>query len=381
MKRKLAIGFFLAAFLTLVAAGAVAAERLSVRNIVDEHAIPMANESSGDTYSAEETRKLLSLAEENGIELSQAAKESISRSLQYGEGYYKEEMIMALAKAEFGEAPASWSLEVQKWFDDACVAIGFVDEPQKAMPSADEITQEAALQKAVNYIETQYGSSYDLNDPSIYRIGVQYINGLADGAYNGNYWSVQYEPLTLEAAEYWVYLNNQGDVWNSSARFGITENAEFDTVCDRYQAIYGWDYRNWDHSILQSFHDAVTHCKPSNSRMYLSLMQTDYPDIGENAISPDLAAQLGAEAVHLDKYQIESTVYIGATPNPVWRIGYYVQTGEESGDYYAVEVDSLTGEVKSTEQKNGGYMYHSIVLKDVYEEVERNWADNSPSVG
>ncbi len=178
VKRKMSLGLVLLLILLLISITALAVALLSAREIAEQHAIPMANQSEGDSYSVEETNVLLALAEENGVALSETARASINKFLGNGQGYYKEEMLMALAKAEFGEAPASWTLEEQKWFDDVCVAIGFLEKPQKAIPAADEISQNQAEQIAEEYIHSHYDKSVDLHDASVYKRGIQFKTGM-----------------------------------------------------------------------------------------------------------------------------------------------------------------------------------------------------------
>ena len=212
VKKKLSVGFVLIMILVLAVVGAVAAVILSLQQIVEEQAIPMANQYEDERYTVEDTNILLQLAEENGIVLSEQTKEQIQRALAQGEGYFKEELLMAFAKAEFGESPSAWTLEEQKWFDDVCVAIGFIPEGEKALPANGDDAKHQIIQTASEYVRETYGAEASLADPTRYEVGVQYINGDTDGVYSGLYWSIHYQPQTLEDNEYWVYLNDQGEI-------------------------------------------------------------------------------------------------------------------------------------------------------------------------
>ena len=175
---KRTVALLLAAGLLLLSATAVAAVLLSGREVVDEFAVPMASDTPGDTYTVAQTLELVALAEENGIVLSENARDSIDKMLAVGEGYYKEELIMAIAKAEFGENPSAWTLEQQNWFDDVCVAIGFIPEKVKHIPNKGEDASAWAIAIADAYIREHYGDTSDLHDPEVYeQTGVQYING------------------------------------------------------------------------------------------------------------------------------------------------------------------------------------------------------------
>lgn len=101
------------------ALGAVAAVRLSAREIVERQVVPMALENDGggvnETFTHEELARVVELAEENGVDVP----EKIQTLLENGEGYWEEETIMALAKAQFGPIPGRWTLEEQYWFEDS----------------------------------------------------------------------------------------------------------------------------------------------------------------------------------------------------------------------------------------------------------------------
>lgn len=87
-RKKLSAGVVMAIVFVLVAAGAVAAVLLSMRQVVEEKAIPMANQYEGETYTVEDTNILLQLAQDNGIHLSDETKAQIDYALSRGEGYF-----------------------------------------------------------------------------------------------------------------------------------------------------------------------------------------------------------------------------------------------------------------------------------------------------
>jgi hypothetical protein len=378
VKKKLSVAFILIMVFILVAVGALAAVLLSMRDIVEEKAVPMATQDDSENYSVEDTNLLLQLAEENGIELSDTAKASIDKFLNSSEGYPKEEMLMALAKAEFGEDPSLWTLEQQKWFDDVCVAIGFVQEPEKAMPTAGENAKYAIIQKANEYIRKTYDTDAQLDDSSIYTVGVQYIDGKQDGTYNQTYWSIWYQPQTLEGSEFWVYLSDSGEILGCDYRLGVSEGCDFMTVYNRFRRLIGSTISTWSQRDLRAFRETLNHCAVSNEKMYLALMQVDYPEPSASAVTKTQAETTGAEAIGLDNYEVQSAVYIKTSSEEVWRICYYVVLSQTDYEYYAVDIDSMTGTVLSEEQQNDTPVYYGIVPEYVQKELKNV---TEPSVG
>ena len=380
-KKKMSVGFVLLMALLLAAAGAMAAALLSLRDIVMDKAIPIANQYvEEERYTPKDTNRLVELAEANGIVLSEETKDKIAKSLAQGEGYFKEELLMDMAKAEFGQDPTLWTLEEQKWFDDVCVKIGFIPEAEKAMPTGRDITQETAVLQAQAYIHEHFDPDVNLEDGTVYQLSAQYLNGTADGAYDGNYWTIHYKPQTLEAAEYWLCVNSSGEVWDASVTLGVTDGTGYQNVENRYYALYGWDYTRWDHAVLQAFRASAERCAPSEYKLHRAVLLSDYPNIAPDAISAEKAAELGAQAIGFPNAVVDCTAYIGSSPHPIWKVTYRVDFGDGSCTYWFVEVDSITGAVLGVAEKVGGHLFRSIVLDRVYDEVI-HWVDDRPGAG
>lgn len=374
----------LAAALMLLSATALAAVLLSGREVVDEFAVPMASETTGDSYTVAQTLELVALAEENGIVLSENARNSIDKMLATGEGYYKEELIMAIAKAEFGDQPASWTLEQQNWFDDVCVAIGFIPQKEKAMPDKGEDAFAWAAAIAARHIRDYYGETADLLDMNVYEpVGVQYINGDVDGEYPGMYYSVTYMPLSgteaaLHAREYWVYLDDNGEILGHTQRY-FTDVA--------YRNTYGDRFETWPQYALRAFREVEMNDEPTpgNMKTIICMRKTSYPDIAENAISREAAKQIAAAHLGMTVDACLDSVYIGDEPNPVWKIvlGFTDKTGEWVN--YTVEVDSVTGAVKvSQELPMYGLFWRPLFLERTKEEAEseyQEYLETVPSYG
>lgn len=381
---KRTVALVLAAALLLLSATAVAAVLLSGREVVDEFAVPMASETTGDSYTVAQTLELVALAEENGIVLSENAKNSIDKMLANGEGYYKEELVMAIAKAEFGEQPATWTLEQQNWFDDVCVAIGFIPEKEKAMPEKGEDAFAWAAAIAAQHIRDYYGETADLYELSVYEpVGVQYINGDVDGEYPGMYYSVTFDPkkgteAALQAKEYWVYLDDDGEILGQTQRY-FTDIAFSDT--------YGDSYEDWPQYALRSFRDVVLNSMPTpdNMKTIICMRMTSYPDITEEAISREDAKLIAAGHLGVTVDACIDSVYIGDAPNPVWKVS--LGFSDASGEWvnYTVEVDSITSEVKVSQELPMYWLtWRDLFLERTKEEAEpeyQEYMETIPSYG
>lgn len=381
---KRTVALVLVVAMLLLSATAVAAVILGGREVVDEYAVPMAGETTGDSYTVEQTLELVALAEENGIVLSDNAKESIDKMLATGEGYYKEELIMAIAKAEFGDQPATWTLEQQNWFDDVCVAIGFIPEKEKAMPEKGEDAFGWAAAIAAQHIRDYYGETADLQDLNVYDpVGVQYINGDVDGEYPGMYYSVTFQPkkateAALYAKEYWVCLNDNGEILGQTQRY-FTDIAFGDT--------YGDKYEDWPQYALRLFRETVMNATPTPDGMktIICMRMTSYPDIAEAAISREAAKQIAAEHLGTTVEACIDSVYIGDDPNPVWKVSLGFSDASGKWVNYTVEVDSITGAVKVSQELPMYWLtWRDLFLERIKEDAEteyQEYLETVPSYG
>lgn len=379
-KRKLSVGLVVVIALLLATVTAVAVALLSMREIVEEQAVPIANQYEGDSYTVKDTNLLLQLAEENGIELSDHARNAIGKYMDAGEGYPKEEMLMALAKAEFGDDPGTWTLEQQNWFDDVCVAIGYIQEKEKALPDNAEERKAVILQKAEEYILATYNNQTDLSE-SRYAIGVQYLDGKVDNAYPEMYWWVNYKPLALEDTEYSVYLTDEGKVWNCNISLGISEGVDYMTVYRRFRQWAKRPVQLWSQAELHAFREALDVCSPSRDKMYLALMKVNYPADTSSAIAQEEAQKIGATALNMSDYTVQSSLYVTAGSNAIWRICYFVTEPQHGGQYFSADIDGETGEVICTDQRKDTNLYYDLVPQSVYDEIEQMETDPSMSVG
>lgn len=360
-KRKVVL--ILAALAVLLSATALAAVLLGARELVEDYALPMSDATAGDAYTAAQTEALVALAEENGILLSESTRERIDRLLSAGEGEYKEELLMAIAKAEFGEQPAAWTLEQQNWFDDVCVAIGFIPQKEKAMPDKGEDAFAWAAAVAAEHIRVFYGETADLTDPAVYApVGVQYLNGDAESP--GMVYSVTFQPregteAALHAREYWVYLNDAGEVLGQEQRYFLT---------DAYRNAYGDTYADWPQSALRAFREEVLAQEPNadNMKEILCMQRTTYPDIAADALTRSAACDIAAAYAGVSADACTDSVYIGHEPNPVWKVA--LRVGEAD---YTVEVDSLTGEVLTCMPVAHRWLiWRGLFLEDTKEDVQ-----------
>lgn len=376
-QKKFSVAILFLLVLLLVSVGAVAAAFLSMRQVVEETAVPMAVQTEGENFTAQETRLLMKIAEENNIVLSQNAKDNITYALEQGQGYFKEEILMEFAKAEFGPNPGQWTMEQQKWFDDMCVAICFIDAPEKGLPENAEETKQTMILVARKAIQNEYPAQDGLDNPEQYDVHVQYLLGSDNSEFHETHWCLLFAPKVLEGSEYWVYLNEEGNILKIASRPGLSALSTVNEIDDAYWRAYG-NMNTWSQSMMRAFQSSVLQSPDTNHPAYLCLKRTSYPDIPQNAISKEKAYEIAADHLSIDHYMITGVYLIGTNENPVWKLNL-----NKEEEIWSFEIDCLTGEIKTVRLK--GVQDHkwwmNIVLWDVSDQVMKTWTDIEPSIG
>ena len=212
MKKKVTVSVLLAAVLTVLAIGAIAAAIMGGRQVVEETAVPLAleNDSSyqvNGTYSHEELKAFIEKAEENGITLDETSQ--IMQALRSGEGYWEEEAIMEVCRQAFGGNFPTWTVEEQHWFQEMMARIGYVEENTYDLPLEDEMQEEEALEKAAEFLAGQYPdvTSAELLSRNTYEIWRSFYRE-DDGAY----WSFTFRPRSIFRPMFSVEMDGEGRV-------------------------------------------------------------------------------------------------------------------------------------------------------------------------
>ena len=101
VKKKLTLSMVLVIALLLIAVTALAVALLSPKEIVEQVAVPVAQNNDQENYTYEELADLIRTLNENGITLDEGSK--IVQAFQAGHGYWEGDTIKEICRAAFGE--------------------------------------------------------------------------------------------------------------------------------------------------------------------------------------------------------------------------------------------------------------------------------------
>ena len=185
MKHKISVGLIVALALALLSLGALAAALLSAQQVVEEKAVPLAQNNDSDwrvntKFSPEELAEFIRACGENGIDLDE--NDQIMQALRQGEGYDEEEAIMAVCRQAFGGTYGQWTIAQRHWFQQVMVQIGFAQSVHEELPGPEDLTEEEARARMIAAIKERYGEELPLEDREAYEVYVEYRADDPDGA-------------------------------------------------------------------------------------------------------------------------------------------------------------------------------------------------------
>ena len=390
VKRKLTYGLVLAIVLLLAAATAIAVALLSPREVVEQVAVPMAQENDSDwrvntVFSPEELAEFIRAANESGITIDE--NDDIMKALRNGEGYDEEETIMEVCRQAFGGTYSFWTLEQKHWFDEMMVAIGFADGPVWDMPGEGELSEEEAKAKLIAAIQDEfgdemyqsdYGEEMNLADSDKFRLALDYY---WQPAKDGTVWHMDAWPRSEERLDYYTAsLDKDGNVLNVIARTRRNPNATeqqaqkpvpeptdtaqtatgestaytkgwislsrldsvtADNILDRAEDVYGLT-NDWTSEVWAEVTEAVREM-PADTLEGKMVKATPWIAWREGLLTQEEAEEQAFRKTGMRIGEYNNVCLIDSQPNPVWKFRLI----EYSGEYrdMLVEIDAVTGEL------------------------------------
>ncbi len=179
--------------------GRAIAEETAFVDFFERQIVPIAARNTETTFTADELREILNLADAQGVSLPEDARDTMDKKLFFDLGYSKTATMRNLVSAAYGGNSILWPVHIQKWYENWMTTLGLAEDTRLAVPEGDEISEETAVALAEAYIVKTYQEPNRLSDPGCYKRGQQYIEGGPSDAWEGRFWMIDYDPLVLEA--------------------------------------------------------------------------------------------------------------------------------------------------------------------------------------
>lgn len=216
MIKKLPVGLIIAMILLLITTTALAAVLLSPKEVVEQVAVPLAQQNDGgearqEAFTNEELAQLIKTLSENGITMEENSR--VLRALENGQGYWEEETIIEICQQAFGGPISVWTIEEKHWFEEMMVKIGFAEYNCYVVPAEGDMTAAEARAYAASQLKKEYG--VDLPDVSDEKWRIeewffQYRD--EEGNPEPARWQFEFVNKMTEEGEYIVEFNRDGEV-------------------------------------------------------------------------------------------------------------------------------------------------------------------------
>lgn len=369
MKKRLSLGLVLVIALVLLVAGAVAAVLLTPQQVVEEDIIPMAQNNDGvlnnPNFSHEELLQVLDILKEQGITISDA---HIAKALENNEGYYEDEVIMAICREAFGGLYAYWTVEQRHWFGEMMCKVNYWEENNNLLPKEGELSTLEAQALVDAYIREHYGAELPLDDPNAYRV----IRELIEFE-DGNHYVFTYNAADLTRDEFYADITAKGENIQVTVKKALeTDTLTFDNIRVMYLDKYGRSDGAWSQETWHAFSEEVKGKEATDdfSRVLL-LSEYPLPEAGDMT-KEEAIAKASEQMARIDKTL--SAVLLSSDDGHVWKVTLKgVQKDAKTTQFVFIELDAKTGETldlyaRATIYDNPTFAMENVLRAD-YESV------------
>lgn len=372
VKKKLSAGLVICIVLMLLSLTAIAAVLLSGREIVEQQAVPAAQENDGEVrrnemYSHEELLEVLRIAGENGVSLE--GDSHIMEALAKGEGYYEEEVIMAICREAFGGQYYEWTIEEQYWYEDMMVSIGFANRNDVPLPGEGQMPSAEARALALSLLREQYGAELPLDDPALYR---------TEESFDSDGWSFIYRPRRIGDKDYSISFDHEGgSVSHREEQHVIAPYTERE-LKDNIDRVYGYRTYSQYHWGLEGWY-AFGQWLPGAERSgawsaeYDGYLATTYLLPGEGDLTAGEAKSIALEDAGAQFPIQREMLLLGKEDQRIWKVTLTLLNAESERESRTWEIDASTGEILHRMTLDGSTMpWARYMLAETYEAVSRD---------
>ena len=355
VKNKLSVGFVLLLVFMLMSLTALAVALLTGTQIIEQVAVPMAQENdtemyTQESYTHEELVQLIQTLNENGITLDEDA--SIMRALRNGQGYWEEEVLMAICREAFGGNFSTWSIEEKHWFDNMTVQIGFKEKNPYRIPGEGDMTIPEAKTHAAQLLKDEYGAELPAESDEKWVLWEWFYEAWTDiDGFHPAEWKFEYVNRKTNVMEYSVSFDQTGNLLDIAEAGFHGELTSFDSydMADRYFKDKYGSRSDWPIEAWAEFGEAIANLKPERSSQWCYI-NAGYCLPPDGAISGEQAIQIAIDHIALTGDIETMVICCNANNRHIYkvRLNYHFPGSQVRGKYDAVwclELDCMTGEI------------------------------------
>ena len=316
------------------------------------------NDSAGyvqESFTHEELVQLIQTLNENGITLEEDGR--IMAALRNGQGYWEEEVIMAICREAFGGLHYAWTIEQKHWFDEMMLQIGFKERNNYAIPGEGDMTIPEAKAHAAQLLYAEYGVTLPAESNEQWKLREWFYAPWND--YEGHHnamWKFEYVNPASGETEYWVSFDQQGTLLESEMAWFLKEDAKARSYSHAQEMMdmkYGGP-ANWTIEAWAEFGELIAELEP------VEVWEKRYAEGGyrmppEGSIPALKALGIAQEAVSLEGQTRSQVICCTSNGRAIYKVTLRIHfPGNEASATYdaiwCVELDCMTGVVLEMRQ-------------------------------
>ena len=368
VKNKFSVVFVLMLVFMFMSLTALAVALLTGTQIIEQVAVPMAQENDTETftresYTHEELVQLIQTLNENGITLDEDA--SIMKALHNGQGYWEEEVLMAICREAFGGSFSTWSIEEKHWFDNMTVQIGFKEKNPYLIPGEGDMTIPEAKAYAVKLLKDEYGVELPVESNEKWMIWEWFYAPWTDTTgFHPAMWKFEFVNRNSMYVEYTVRFSwDGGDVQLDRAYFHeeTIEATNYDQV-DRYMSDKYGAMPYWPVSAWAEFGELLESITPVSKNQWC-WKNAGYCEPPEDALTTQEAIDIAQADIAMEGTINSFVICCSVDDRTFYKVtlSIYAPGNEGNPEYdavWCVEMDCRTGEITGKQE----YRYGESIL-------------------
>lgn len=355
VRSKFSVVFVLMLVFMFVSLTALAVALLTGTQIIEQFAVPLAQENdtgmyTQESYTHEELAQLIQMLNENGITLDEDSQ--IMKAMKNGYGYWEEEALMEICREAFGGNFSTWSIEEKHWFDEMTVKIGFKEKNPYRIPGEGDMSIPEAKAHAVKLLKDEYGVELPSESNEQWILWEWFYEAWTDmDGFHPAEWQFEYLNRKTNVTEYTVSFDPDGNLLDVNEAGFHGEQTTFDSyeLADRYFSDKYGSMPRWPLEAWAEFGEAIADLEPERSSQWCYI-NAGYRLPPEGAISAEQAISIAAERVALAGETKTMVICCTSHGRPIYKVvlSIHFPGNEANATYDAVwclELDCMTGEI------------------------------------
>ena len=384
VKNKFSVAFVLMLVFIFMSLTALAVALLTGTQIIEQFAVPMAQENDTETYTQEsytheELVQLIQTLNENGITLDEDSK--IMKALENGQGYWEEEVLMSICREAFGGMFYEWTIEQKYWFENMTVKIGFKERNPYLVPSDGDMTIPEAKAHAVKLLKDEYGVVLPAESNEQWKVCEWLYAPWTDSeGVHPAQWKFEYIKRSTEETVFSVNFTHNGEVLKIKGTSALDTEPTVKTFSEARNVVkstYG-SMSDWPMEAWKEYGSLIAPLKAETEgdRCY---QNAGYQMPPANALSTDIAVQRAKEGIQTGGDTNASIICCTSNGRTIYKITLRIHfPGNEASAKYdaiwCVELDCLTGEIIDKREYHYGssdarMMYVPFAVLEAYPEA------------